>query len=112
MNGFQNSAIITDMNGNSANDGLFTPGTAQGRHYDAIIVGGGTAGLVAAARLSEDASKNILVIEAGADRRGDPKIDTPGAFMGLWGDKDYDWNFYSESQVCFHTIRWMLRCEC
>lgn len=57
------------------------------------------AGLVAAARLSEDADKKILVIEAGADRRGDPRIDTPGLLMSLWGNPDYDWDFYSESQV-------------
>lgn len=96
------------MNNNTANGDVLTPRTAQGRHFDVIIVGGGTAGLVAAARLSEDASKNILVIEAGPDRRGDPKIDTPGAFMSLWGDKDYDWNFYSESQVCCPLNGWML----
>ena len=64
---------------------------------------GGTAVLIAAARQS-DRSVN----EAGADRRGDPEIDTPGAFLGFWGD----WNFYSESQVYFHTIRWILRGEC
>ena len=93
------------MVGDNANGGAFIPETVQGRHYDAIIIGGGTAGLVAAARLSEDASRSILVIEAGADRRGDPRIDTPGAFMGLWGDKDYDWDFYSESQVCCLPIR-------
>jgi choline dehydrogenase-like flavoprotein len=72
------------------------------KQYDVIIVGGGTAGLVAAARLSEDSSKNILVIEAGEDRRGDPKIDTPGLLMSLWGDANYDWGFWSEPQVNDH----------
>lgn len=76
-----------------------TVDTVKTRRYDAIVVGGGVAGLVAAARLSEDADKKILVIEAGADRRGDPRIDTPGLLMGLWGDPTYDWDFCSEPQV-------------
>ena len=73
--------------------------------YDAIIVGGGLAGLVVANRLSEDASKKILVIEAGVDRRGDARIDTPGLLMSLWGDKDYDWDFYSEAQVIIDSFQ-------
>ncbi|KAI5460573.1 choline dehydrogenase [Mariannaea sp. PMI_226] len=66
--------------------------------YHAIIVGGGTSGLVAGARLSEDQTKNILVIDAGVDRRGDPTIDTPGLISQLWGNPDYDWNYWSQPQ--------------
>ena len=72
--------------------------TAQSK-YDAIIVGGGLAGLVAAARLSEIRNKSILVVEAGPDKRGDPKIDIPGLLTSLWGDPEYDWDFYSKPQV-------------
>lgn len=67
--------------------------------YDYIIVGGGTAGLVVASRLSEDADVSVLVIEAGGDKSRDPAVMTPGMMGALYGKDEYDWNFHSVPQV-------------
>ncbi|XPT03007.1 orf9b protein [Ascochyta lentis] len=66
---------------------------------DYVIIGGGTAGLVLAARLSEKDSVNVGVIEAGLSRLGDPKVDMPTGAALMLGNEDYDWNFKSVPQA-------------
>ncbi|KAK4038038.1 hypothetical protein C8A01DRAFT_37997 [Parachaetomium inaequale] len=66
--------------------------------FDYIVVGGGTAGLVVANRLTEDSNVRVLVVEAGADRTADPLVLTPGLVGALYGKEEYDWNFCSPPQ--------------
>ncbi|KOS38130.1 hypothetical protein ACN38_g11066 [Penicillium nordicum] len=66
--------------------------------FDYVICGGGTAGLVLAARLSESPAVIVGVIEAGKYRIGDPLVDTPAAFPQMFENPDYDWCVYTTPQ--------------
>lgn len=85
--------------GASAPDAVCSLDTFLAQKYDFIIVGGGTAGLAVAARLTENPNVTVGVLEAGQDRRGDPLVDTPGMFLGMLNQPDYDWQYMTTPQV-------------
>ena len=50
------------------------PSAANGKTFDYIVVGGGLTGTTVAARLAENSSVTVLMIEAGADERTNPDV--------------------------------------
>ncbi|EKM52126.1 uncharacterized protein PHACADRAFT_212710 [Phanerochaete carnosa HHB-10118-sp] len=68
------------------------------KSFDYIIIGGGTAGLALAARLTDDPNTTVCVLEAGDANLHDPALLTPVSYLRHFGDKDYDWNFYTTKQ--------------
>ena len=68
--------------------------------YDFIIVGGGTAGLVVANRLTENPKIQVLVVEAGKNHADDPRVKTPALYATLFGTEAH-WGFETSPQVGF-----------
>jgi pyridoxine 4-oxidase len=64
---------------------------------DVLIVGGGSAGCVLAARLSENYSVRVAVLEAGGPAT-DPDIAVPQKWPLLAG-RDYDWGYRTTPQA-------------
>lgn len=64
--------------------------------FDFVIVGAGSAGCVLAARLSEDPSNSVLLLEAGGPDRKQ-EIHIPAAFSKLF-HTEFDWDYHTVPQ--------------
>jgi choline dehydrogenase len=68
-------------------------GLAGRGEFDVVVVGGGAAGCVVAARLSESGSRSVLLLEAGPDLRA----DLPDEIRDGWHmTRQFDWGYKSE----------------
>ncbi|KLO08738.1 GMC oxidoreductase [Schizopora paradoxa] len=68
------------------------------KSFDYVVIGGGTAGLTVAARLSEDPNVTVAVLEAGSANFDDPLINVPAQFGRHFGNPKYDWCLETEPQ--------------
>ena len=85
--------------------------TPQNATYDFVVIGGGTAGLAMAARLSENPSTSVAVIEAGSFYEQYGNYSQVPAYDTLWTGKDpedtnpqLDWSFVTTPQEVGATL--------
>ena len=67
------------------------------REYDYVIVGGGTAGCILAARLTEDPAVSVLLLEAGGSDRS-WKVRMPSAYDYLFKNPKFNWCYEGEPE--------------
>ena len=63
--------------------------------FDYVVVGSGAAGAIVAARLSEDPSVSVCVLEAGG-RDSHPYLKLPAGFIKVIFNPQMAWQFSSE----------------
>jgi choline dehydrogenase-like flavoprotein len=74
-----------------------TAGAFAATAFDFLVIGGGTAGLAVAARLSENPKFVVGVLEAGSSALGDEAVNVPGRAGAPLGSA-LDWQFETTPQ--------------
>ena len=77
---------------------MYTPETLSrflSTKFDYVVVGGGTTGLLVAARLTENPNIQVAVLEAGGSKSEDPNVDRPERSANTLHNPEYDWTFGS-----------------
>lgn len=73
-----------------------TCATVGGMDWDYVVVGAGSAGCVLAARLTEDPSVRVLLLEAGGEDKA-REFAVPAAFSKLF-KTEHDWDYTTEPE--------------
>ncbi|KIK71049.1 hypothetical protein GYMLUDRAFT_235428 [Collybiopsis luxurians FD-317 M1] len=74
-------------------------------YFDYLIVGGGTASLVLASRLSEDPNVSVGVLEAGTHVDDMPEVNIPAMIGRNFGNPKLDWGFSTKKQPALFDRR-------
>ncbi|AWV05724.1 dehydrogenase (plasmid) [Burkholderia sp. JP2-270] len=88
------AAAVTVLTGLKATAGVVAGKTQK--PFDVVIVGGGSAGAVLAARLSADANRSVLLLEAGPNFAPDSYPPVLKNANIVAGSPAYDWHYHTD----------------